>query len=206
MDRTTRDRRDRLLREVRASPAARLELAELYRSLGHLDQAGRWGISEDGWSLSSEREAYASLIRQRRPDAETLLRRFSGLGASEALTGDARAVLEQASIVYVAAPRIAGTRSQLDLVSRWTSGVVAAMGAVILVVMMVGLFIAAFAGEQDLRMPARVAVAVCALCFGLAAVFRLPASILRQQWLRVALLTVAVAALGAAVATLAPAP
>lgn len=62
MDRETRERRDRLLEEVTHRATARIELAELYRDLGHIDQAGRWGISVEGWTRNRERDAYTALI------------------------------------------------------------------------------------------------------------------------------------------------
>lgn len=40
----------------------RLALAERYRSIGAPDQAGRWGISVEGWTTAKERDRAARLI------------------------------------------------------------------------------------------------------------------------------------------------
>lgn len=56
----------RLLKDaVRLDPSfgsARRVLAERYRELGHPDQAGRWGISLDGWTTDLERDRLARLL------------------------------------------------------------------------------------------------------------------------------------------------
>lgn len=206
MDRETRDRRDRLLEDATFRPDARLELAELYRSLGHIDQAGRWGISVEGWARGRERDAYAALIKQRRPDAESMLRRLSGIGPREPLTDDARSIIEQAAVGATQGRALSGWRGQLDVVSRFTAVVVAGGGGIVAVIMVVMVFGAAFAGNDDLRTPARLAVTLGALSFGLAATFGLPSTVLRRQWVRTGLLVIAVIALGTVFAVLAPSP
>jgi len=207
VDRETRERRDRLLEQVTTHPAVRNELAELYRELGHVDQAGRWGISVEGWTRNRERDAYIALIKQQRPDAERMLRRLSGLGPREPLTADAAAVIAEASRLSTrSSPVLHGWRAQLDFWSRWTSGPVAAMGAGVFVLMLLAMFAAAFSGAEDLTMPARLTATVVALSLALAATFRLPASILRKQWIRVALLVIVAVALGTVFAILASSP
>lgn len=207
MDRQTRDRTDRLLAEVARRPSARLELAELYRALGHIDQAGRWGISVEGWTTNRERDAYTALIRRRQPSAEAMLRRLSGIPPRERLTADAAAVVAAASKAPEPARRaLSGWRAQLDSWSRWTSAAVAGMGATVAVIALVAVFGAAFAGSDDLRVPARLTAVVGGFLGASAALIRLPASILRRHWVRVALLGVAVLALGGLFVLLAPSP
>ena len=207
MDRETRERRDRLLEQVTSRASARLELAELYRDLGHVDQAGRWGISVEGWTRNRERDAYTALIKQQRPDAEGMLRRLSGLNPREPLTADAAAVIAEASRLPSRSSTVLhGWRAQLDFWSRWTSGPVAAMGAGVFVVMLIAMFAAAFSGSDDLTMPARLTATVVALSLALAALFRLPASILRRQWIRAVSLVIVAVMLGAVFAILAPSP
>lgn len=206
MDRTTRERRDRLLAEVSIRPAARLELAELYRAEGHPDQAGRWGISVDGWTTNRERDAYRALLRGRGPDAASMLRRLSGIAPGETLTADARAVIAEAKVAPSAPRQFTGWRASLDICSRWTAGGIAAIGAVVGVPMLFVVFGAAFVGSSDLRMPARLTVTVASFCFAFAAACRLPASILRRQWVRVGVLAAGALVLGAVVVTLAPSP
>lgn len=136
-----------------------------------------------------------------------MLRRLSGLSPREQLTADAEAVISEASRVPIhSSPVLQGWRTQLDFWSRWTSGPVAAMGAGVFVVMLIAMFAAAFSGADDLTMPARLTATVVALSLAVAAVFRLPASILRRQWVRVALLVIVAVVLGAVFATLAPSP
>ncbi|AWB86002.1 DUF6584 family protein [Mycetocola zhujimingii] len=51
--------------EVRKNPKSmelRIALAELYRGMGHSDQAGRWGIAVEGWTTSIERDRLARLL------------------------------------------------------------------------------------------------------------------------------------------------
>jgi len=205
VDRATRERRDRLQHEVGSRPEARLELAELYRDLGHVDQAGRWGISVDGWARARELDAYAALLRQKRPDAESMLRRLSGFDRSQPLTADAIAVLEDVAAAEDPVSPLTGWRAQVDVASRITSAGVAAIGLIVVVVMMFIVFGSALAGsDEDLTAPARVGVVVGAFVFALAAAFRLPASILRRQWVRVGLLVVIALALGAFFVTFAP--
>lgn len=135
-----------------------------------------------------------------------MLRRLSGLSADESLTDDAEALVGPASIRPDVAPQLVGWHAQVDFASRVTSIAVAAMGAVIAVLMLIGVFAAAFAGSDDLQMPARVTVTLAALIFAFAAAFRLPASVLRRQWIRTVLLFAAVVILGAVFALLAPSP
>lgn len=54
---------------VRRDPESmelRIALAELYRDMGHSDQAGRWGIAVEGWTTSIERDRLARLLASSR--------------------------------------------------------------------------------------------------------------------------------------------
>jgi len=207
VDRETRERRDRLLKEVGSRPEARLELAELYRDLGHVDQAGRWGVSVDGWVRMRELDAYAALLRQQRPDAESMLRRLSGFGRSQPLTADAISVLEDVASAEDRASSLTGWRAQVDTASRIAAAAATAIGVVVVVAMVLIVFGSALAGsDEDLTPPARVGVIMGACVFTFAAAFRLPASILRRQWVRVGVLLVVAFVLGTLFAILAPSP
>jgi hypothetical protein len=207
VDRETRERRDRLLEGVTYRFDARPELAELYRCLGHVDQAGRWGISVEGWTRSRERDAYAALIKQRRPDAEGMLRRLSAIGPREPLTGDARSVIAGAHAGSAESVRaLSGWREQVDFASRLTSVFVAAGGGIVVALMVVMIFGAAFVGHDDLKVPARLATTLGALTFGLAVSFRVSSAVLRKHWVRAGLLATVALALAVAFWLLATSP
>ena len=134
-----------------------------------------------------------------------MLRRLSGFDRSQPLTADAIAVLEDVAAAEDPVSPLTGWRAQVDVASRITSAGVAAIGLIVVVVMMFIVFGSALAGsDEDLTAPARVGVVVGAFVFALAAAFRLPASILRRQWVRVGLLVVIALALGAFFVTFAP--
>jgi hypothetical protein len=101
---------------------------------------------------------------------------------------------------------LSGWRQQVDVASRLTSAFVAAGGAIVVAIMIMMIFGAAFAGHDDLRMPARLAATLGAHSFGLAAAFRLPASVLRRQWIRVGLLAAVALVLSVSFWSLAASP
>lgn len=72
-----------------------------------------------------------------------------------------------------------------------------ATGIGVFVIMPAMFFVALFAGEDDLTLGARVSATVGALLVAVAAVIRLPASVIRGQWVRVGLRCVVALALGA---------
>lgn len=60
-----REERWELRARIGADPSAveaRRMLAESYRSTGHLDQAGRWGLLVPGWTTAEERQLFARMV------------------------------------------------------------------------------------------------------------------------------------------------
>lgn len=81
---------------IRENPDAtelRRALAELYRDLGCPDQAGRWGISIDGWTTPTERDRLARLIASSWV-ARTDLEKFLQLTVSADALPDLHALME----------------------------------------------------------------------------------------------------------------
>ena len=76
-----------------ADDAARRDLVALYRSAGHLDQAGRYGIAIEGLATQPELRAYGTMLRGIGADDDRM-RVLSRLPEGVTISGTAREALE----------------------------------------------------------------------------------------------------------------
>ena len=86
---------------VHAAPTSQDErraFAQLYRELGHPDQAGRWGILIEGFTTAEERADFVSLLRNSQPTIHRV-RSLLLLDRREDLPPEVQRALEQAQLV-----------------------------------------------------------------------------------------------------------
>lgn len=130
------------LRNHPAEQATRADIVRVYRSLGHLDQAGRFAIGLDAGARPDELSAYADMVRGLGAGEERV-RRLSLLPADRELPGEVRNAIE-------AGPPMDDWRP-------WGVVVSLAWGAVVVagLVTMIVVYGSAMLGAEDVRPIAR---------------------------------------------------
>ena len=173
--------------QLRAHPEeldVRRELAGAYRSLGHADQAGRFGLLIPGWSSQAEHDAFIHAFIT--PDiAEMRVEQLVIMPHKVSLPGGIEALVKPPGRFY---RKFRPLAEDMDTTARvFRSGiVVVALGTMIVTTM------AAFIATSDVRFVARVGATFTAIpVIGWSVTWGI-ANVVRHRWVRVGL---AVAAL-----------
>jgi hypothetical protein len=181
-DGRTRDALETLRARLRAHPDevdVRQELAEMYRTMGHPDQAGRWGSLIPGWSTRAEKNAFIHAFITPDIDEQRV----------EQLVAMPRGTTLPPGIEKLVRPPNRHYRRFRNLATEMeTTARLMAFGVLIVAVAtMVVTTIEAFVGTEDARFVARMGATLTTIPVVGWSITWAIANVIRSRWLRVCL-------------------
>jgi hypothetical protein len=200
-DGRTRNALDILRARLRAHPDevdVRQQLAETYRTLGHPDQAGRWGSLIPGWSTRAEHNAFIRAFIT--PDIdEQRVEQLVAMPRGATLPPGIEKIVHPPNRHY---RRFRNFAIEMETTARLMAfGVLIAAGATMVITTVV-----AFVGTEDARFVARMGATLTAIpVIGWSVTWAI-ANFIRSRWFRVALALVALVAAALVLYWLAPSP
>jgi hypothetical protein len=181
-DGRTRDALDTLRSRLRANPDevdVRQELAEMYRTMGHPDQAGRWGSLLPGWSTLAEGNAFIHAFIT--PDIdEQRVEQLVAMPRGASLPPGIEKLVRPPNRYY---RRFRNFATEMETTARFMGfGVL-----IVAVATMVVTTIEAFVGTDDARFVARMGATLTAIPVIVWSITWATASVIRSRWLSVGL-------------------
>jgi hypothetical protein len=175
-----------LVRDVPQSTRARLALAELYRDLGHAEQAGRWSALTPEWATDRERRAFAVFLQQWSVDPYRvlLLPRYDNLPRLPRPPRRPSVIRRFASSIDTQHAAMVGPEwVRQPALGLWVAGwAVVSMAFVVLVVMMLTAWAIASRDAAESVLARDVGLAITSVGVLVGAALLLPSELLARNW------------------------